>query len=138
MKEKYMEICIKLAIKAAKKNEVPVGAIIVKDNKIISKSFNLREKKHDIMAHAEILAIKLASKRLKRWNLSDCCLYVTLKPCSMCNNVINQSRIKEVHYLCEKMDYKKEYNKTNYFCVDNNSLKTHYLEILSSFFRRKR
>ena len=50
MKEKYMEICIKLAIKAAKKNEVPVGAIIVKDNKIISKSFNLREKKHDIMA----------------------------------------------------------------------------------------
>ena len=64
MDNKYIEKCIKLAKKAAKKNEVPIGALIIKNNQIISKAYNLREKRKDIMAHAEVLAIKKASKKL--------------------------------------------------------------------------
>ena len=107
----YFKICVNLAKIAAKKGEVPIGAIIVYNNKIIAKSYNLREKKHDIMAHAEILAIKKASKRLKRWNLSDCDMYITLKPCSMCVSVIKQARLRNIFYLYDKLDYKKEYDK---------------------------
>lgn len=136
--EEYFEECISLAKIAAKKKEVPIGAVLVKDNKIISKAYNLREKKHDITAHAEILAIKRGSKRLKRWNLSDCELYVTLKPCSMCENVIKQSRIRKVHYLYEKLDYKKEYNKTLFSYDFDSNLSKYYGEILTSFFAKKR
>ncbi len=138
MERKYFEICFDLAKKASKIEEVPIGAIIVQNGKIIAKSYNLREKRHDITAHAEILAIKKASKKLKRWNLSDCCLYVTLKPCSMCNSIINQSRIKNVYYLYEKLDYKKEYNKTLYQYCEQDQLSDSYGELLSSFFARKR
>ena len=112
--ENYFNICIKLAVKASKKGEVPIGAIVVYNKKIIAKAFNLREKRHDITAHAEVLALKKASKTLKRWNLSDCELYVTLKPCSMCESILKQSRIKNVYYLCEKLSFKKEFEKTNF------------------------
>lgn len=138
MQQKYIEECIKLAKIAFKKNEVPIGAIIVKNNKIISKGYNLREKKKDITAHAEILAIKKASKKLKSWNLSDCILYVTLKPCSMCENIISQSRIKEVYFLCEKLSYKKEYNKTTYQQINQKKKEEEYKYLLSIFFKDKR
>lgn len=138
MESKYFEICVKLAKKAAKKGEIPVGAIIVHNSKIISKAYNLREKKRDITAHAEILAIKKAAKSLKRWNLSDCELYVSLEPCSMCNTVINQSRIHKVSYLCKKLNYKKEYNKTEFTHFSSDSLSSIYQGILSSFFYNKR
>ena len=136
--QSYFNICINLAEKAFKKGEVPIGAIIVKDGKIIAKSYNLREKKHDITAHAEILAIKLASKKLKRWNLSDCELYVTLKPCSMCESVIKQARIYNVYYLYEKLSTKKEYNKTNFYYKNDEILSKKYGNLLSSFFSDKR
>lgn len=138
MDEKIYKICIKLAEKAAKIGEVPIGAVIVHNDKIIAKNYNLREKKHDITAHAEILAIKCASKLLKRWNLCDCDLYVTLKPCSMCESVIKQARIKHVYYLNEKLSYKKEYNKTLFYNKKNEELEKCYSELLSSFFRNKR
>lgn len=138
MEKKFFETAIKLARKASKCGEVPIGAVIVYHGKILSNAYNLREKKHDITAHAEILAIKKAAKRLKRWNLCDCELYVTLRPCSMCNNVINQSRIKSVYYLCEKLDYKKEYNRTNYSYCDLGELTSDYLKILKAFFSNKR
>lgn len=135
MNEKYMMIAIKEAEKAYKKNEVPVGAIIVQNNKVIAKSFNTREKTHNILGHAEINTIKKASKKLRTWKLDGCEMYVTLKPCSMCETVIKQSRIKNVYYILDKLDFKKEYDKTNFkkleFC--NN-----YLEILNQFFRNKR
>ena len=136
--EKYFKLCLNLAKKAALLGEVPIGAIIVCNEKVIAKAYNLREKKRDITAHAEILAIKKASKRLNRWNLSDCTLYVTLKPCSMCESIINQSRIKEVYYLADKLDYKKEFSKTSYqhFLIDD--LTSEYLKVLSSFFSKKR
>lgn len=138
MQQKYFRECIKLAEKAAKRGEVPIGAIIVNDNRILSKGYNLREKKHNIIAHAEVLVIQKAAKKLKRWNLSDCTLYVTLKPCTMCENIINQSRIKKVYYLCDKLDYKKEYKKTTYQHYCNENLQIYYQKQLSQFFSHKR
>lgn len=130
--------CIKLAQKAAKKNEVPIGAIIVIKGKIIAKGYNKREKKHDILGHAEIMAIKKAAKRLKTWKLEECELYVTLKPCTMCEAVIKQSRIKKVYYLVEKPEEKKEFSKTTFEKQDNKGLEDEYKEILSAFFKKKR
>lgn len=136
--ENYFNICIKLAVKASKKGEVPIGAIVVYNKKIIAKAFNLREKRHDITAHAEVLALKKASKTLKRWNLSDCELYVTLKPCSMCASIIKQSRILNVYYLYDKQSIKKEYDKTNFYYKNDDSLTKKYGKLLSSFFLDKR
>lgn len=128
----------KLSIKASKKDEVPVSALIVYKNKIIAKAFNKKKIKNDITAHAEILCIKKAAKKLKSWNLSECDLYVSLKPCSMCFEIINQSRIKNVYYLLEKPDYKHEFNKTNYKKMNNKEYSTSYQHLLSTFFKNKR
>ncbi len=92
----YMEKALKLAKKAMKKGEVPVGALVVCNNRIVSKGYNLREGKNDSIAHAEIIAIKKACKKLGRWRLSDCTLYVTLEPCPMCAGAIINSRIERV------------------------------------------
>ena len=99
MDPKIQKLLLKLAKRAARKSEIPVSAVVVNNNKIISCSYNKKEQKKDITAHAEILAIKKAAIRLKRWNLSDCILYVSLKPCAMCYEVIKQSRIKKVVYF---------------------------------------
>ena len=98
MNEKYMEIAYLEAKKAYKKMEVPVGAVIVKDNKVISKAHNLTETKNDCTKHAEIIAIKKASKKLKNWRLIDCDLYVTLEPCTMCAGAISLARIKNLYF----------------------------------------
>ena len=89
-----------LALDIAKQSEgeIPVGAIIVKDGKVIASACNSREKENDITAHAEILAIKQASKFLNNWRLDGCELYVTLEPCPMCGWAILQSRIKSVYF----------------------------------------
>lgn len=84
MEEKFMKEALKEAKKAAEKLEVPVGAIIVKDGKIIARAHNLKETKNDTTKHAEILAIAKASKKLNSWRLTDCEMYVTLEPCTMC------------------------------------------------------
>ena len=95
MQERFYREIIKLSKKAYKKNEVPVGAIIVKNNKIIAKAYNKIEKNHDVTMHAEILTIKKASKKLKNWRLNECEMYVTLEPCKMCSSAIELSRIKK-------------------------------------------
>lgn len=134
MNEKYMEIAYLEAKKAYKKMEVPVGAVIVKDNKVISKAHNLTEKKNDCTKHAEIIAIKKASKKLKNWRLIDCDLYVTLEPCEMCKGAISLSRIKNVYFSVKKED-KKTKDTCNYiFKSDNNKC----LELLKSFFNKLR
>ena len=92
----FMRIALSLAEEAAKEGEVPVGAIIVKDNEIIGKGFNRREKKLDVTSHAEIEAIKEAAAHLGSWRLSGCTLYVTLEPCLMCSGAILQSRLQRV------------------------------------------
>lgn len=92
----YMKLALKQAQKAMKKDEVPVGAVIVHKGKVIASAGNARETKKDPLAHAEILAIKKASKKLGGWRLPDCSLYVTLEPCPMCAGAIINSRIDNV------------------------------------------
>lgn len=96
-KEKFMKEALKEAKKAYEKLEVPVGAVIVKDGKIISRAHNLKETKKDTTKHAEILAIEKASKKLGAWRLLDCEMYVTLEPCSMCAGAMINSRIKKLY-----------------------------------------
>ena len=96
-KEKFMKEALKEAKKAYDKLEVPVGAVIVKDGKIIARSHNQKETKFDTTKHAEILAIQKASKKIEAWRLLDCEMYVTLEPCSMCAGAIINSRIKKVY-----------------------------------------
>ena len=97
MEEKFMKEALKEAQKAYNKLEVPVGAVIVKDGKIIARAHNQKETKTDTTKHAEILAIQKASKKLESWRLIDCEMYVTLEPCSMCAGAIINSRIKKVY-----------------------------------------
>lgn len=96
--EKFMEKAIEVAEEAASIGEVPIGAIIVKDGEIISTGYNLRETEQRSVAHAELLAIDEACKALGTWRLSECTLYVTLEPCSMCSGAIVLSRIDRVVY----------------------------------------
>ena len=96
-KEKFMKEALKQAKKAYDKLEVPVGAVIVKDGKIIARAYNQKEEKNDTTNHAEIMAIKKASKKLNSWRLLDCDMYVTLEPCSMCAGALIQSRIRKVY-----------------------------------------
>ena len=138
MKEKYFDLLISLARKAAKHNEVPISAIIVKDDKLIAKAYNKRVKKHDVLNHAEVMVIKKASKKLKDWRLFDCELYVTLKPCSICEAIIKQSRIKNVYYLLEKPENKKEYSKTKFTKTNLCTYEQKYEYILHNFFQKKR
>ena len=92
----YMELALKEARKT--KNDIPVGAIVVKDGKVISSACNTKEDENDITSHAEISALKQASKVLDNWRLEDCDMYVTLEPCPMCGWAILQSRIKNLYF----------------------------------------
>jgi len=105
MNEFYMNRAIKEAKKAYKYEEVPVGAVIVKDNKIIAKSFNKKEKTKNVTKHAEIIAIEKACKKLKNWRLDDCEIYITMEPCMMCSGAIQQSRIKKIVYGVKNENY---------------------------------
>ena len=95
--EKFMKEALKEAQKAYEKLEEPVGAVIVKDGKIIARAHNQKETKKDTTKHAEMLAIQKASKKLESWRLIDCEMYVTLEPCSMCAGAIINSRIKKIY-----------------------------------------
>lgn len=93
---KYMKAALNEAKKAYMLNEVPVGAVIVKDDKIIARAHNLREKTNNAISHAEILCINKACKKLKSWRLEGCTMYVTLEPCLMCAGALTQCRIEKV------------------------------------------
>jgi tRNA(adenine34) deaminase len=103
MKQEFMKIAIKEARKTH--SDIPVGAIIVKDGKIIAQAFNTKEKDNDITSHAEILALRKASKVLSNWRLENCDLYVTLEPCPMCGWAILQSRIKNIYFGSYDVNY---------------------------------
>ncbi|MFI3212672.1 MAG: tRNA adenosine(34) deaminase TadA [Eubacteriales bacterium] len=94
--EKYMKQAIKLAMKAYDLGEVPIGCIIVHDDKVIGRGYNRRNTDKNTLAHAEISAINKASKKIGDWRLEDCTLYVTLEPCQMCSGAIVQARIPKV------------------------------------------
>ncbi len=94
--EKYMQLAIAQAQRAAELGEVPVGAVIVKDDVVISAAFNAPISRHDPTAHAEVLAMRAAAQALGNYRLAGCSLYVTLEPCTMCTGAIFHARIKEV------------------------------------------
>lgn len=93
---KFMTAALKEAQKSYKKEEIPVGAVIVKDGNIIARGHNLKERKKDTTNHAEIIAIRKASKKLKSWRLTGCTMYVTLEPCTMCAGGLIQARLDKV------------------------------------------
>lgn len=98
--EKYMSFALTQAMKAYKLNEVPIGCIIVYKDEIIGRGYNRRVIDKNTLSHAELNAIKKASKKLGDWRLDDCEMYVTLEPCQMCSGAIVQSRIKKVYIGC--------------------------------------
>ncbi len=140
MEQKFMKEALIEAKKAYDKQEIPVGAVIVKNGKIISRAHNLKETKQTATAHAEILAIQKANKKLNNWRLVDCDIYVTLEPCDMCMGAILSSRIKNIYIGTldpkkkEKIDinkYKEEYD-TN---IEYGIMQEKSEEILKNFFK---
>lgn len=100
MKNQYMKEAIKQAKKAYAIDEVPIGCVIVYDGKIIARGYNRRTTDKNTLSHAELNAIRKASKKLGDWRLDDCEMYVTLEPCQMCAGAIVQARIKKVYIGC--------------------------------------
>jgi tRNA(adenine34) deaminase len=97
---RYMNLALEEASKAAGRGEVPVGAVVVRDHRVIAREHNRREELQSVLAHAELLAIEQASRYLGRWRLSDCQLYVTLEPCVMCVGAVVQARIGRLIFGC--------------------------------------
>ena len=136
---KVLKVMLKEAQKALKKDEVPVGCVIVKNNKIISRAHNSKQRTHKCINHAEILAIIRAERKLKDWRLKDCVLYVTLEPCKMCKEVIKQSRISKVYYLLPSKFSNEENKEINYKEIEKCfKEKKEYLLQIQSFFNNKR
>ena len=91
-----MNLALKEAKKAYIKGEIPIGAVIVKNGKVISRGYNLKESKNNTIKHAEIVAIEKACAKIKNWRLIDCTIYITMFPCPMCASAINQARISKI------------------------------------------
>lgn len=145
--EKYMCLALKEAEKSALLDEVPVGAIIVKDNKVIARGHNLREKSNDPTAHAEIVAIRKACKKLNSWRLEGCTMYVTIEPCSMCAGTLLWARIKRIVYgakdpkggaICSSFSLFESKNINHHPNITGGILENECSNIIVSFFRKKR
>ena len=136
MDQYYMQVAFKEAYKALKHNEVPVGAVIVKNGKIIAKAYNKREKTNDVTKHAEIIAISKACKKIKNWRLEGCTIYVTMEPCMMCCGAIEQSRISKVVYGAKNDNF----GNLDKISIKNISqeLEVECKKIVCDFFKNKR
>ena len=137
--QEYINEVIMLAAKAKKKNEVPVGALIICNNKIISKAYNLKNKFKTATRHAEIIAIEKANRKKNTWRLDDCVMLVSLEPCMMCAGAILESRIKKVYCLL------KRENECSIKWMRENGIEVKIIEddirsllLLKSFFEKKR
>ncbi len=119
-KENFMKLAIKEAQKARNKDEVPIGAVIVKDGKVISRGHNLRESKQNSLKHAEIIAIDKACEKMNNFRLEDCDLYVTVEPCLMCSGAIVQSRIRKVYFGTRDEKYGAVTSVANAFDITSN------------------
>jgi len=137
MNEYYMKLAIQQAKKAYKYEEVPVGAVIVKNNKIIAKAYNKKEKTKNVAKHAEIIAISKACKKLKNWRLDDCEIYVTMEPCMMCCGAIEQSRIKKIIYGVKNENYGSTELLKNVEIISQVCEKE-CRELVQSFFKKRR
>ena len=144
--EKYMKEAIKQAKKAYALGEVPIGCVIVYEDKIIGRGYNRRVTDKNTLSHAELNAIKKASKNLGDWLLDDCEMYITLEPCVMCAGAIIQARIPEVYYGAYDYRFGAHISKTNLFDLQlNHSVKINggILEdecknLISQFFKELR
>lgn len=146
-KNKYMLLALKEAQKAYDKLEIPVGAVIVKDGKVIARGHNIKEDKKDTTKHAEMIAIQKASKKLENWRLIDCEMYVTLEPCSMCAGAIINSRIKKIYIgtMDEKtgacgsvLNLLKDYKFNHNVEIEYGIMKLECESILKQFFKNLR
>lgn len=147
MQEKFMKEALKEAKKAYNKLEIPVGAVIVKNDKIIARAHNIKEEKKDTTKHAEIIAIQKASKKLETWRLNDCEMYVTLEPCAMCAGAIIQARLKKVYIgtMDEKtgacgsvLNLFKDYKFNHIVELETGILQEECEKILKNFFKELR
>jgi tRNA(adenine34) deaminase len=142
----FMKAALEQARLALEKEEVPIGAVIVKDGKIIAEAYNLKESLKDPTAHAEIIAIRKACELLDNWRLTGCSMYVTLEPCAMCASAIAQSRIRNLYIGTPDIDGGACGSIINVVENDqiNNHVNVHWTynqecsDILSNFFRGRR
>lgn len=145
-KEFFMREALKEAKKAYKKEEIPVGAVIVKEGKIIARGHNLKELKNSSISHAEILAINKANKKLNAWRLGNCEMYITLEPCMMCMGAIINSRIKKIYIgtldpktgACESVINIENYKFNHVVEIETGILKDECEYILKDFFKMLR
>ena len=145
--DKFLEVAFNEAKKSLDLDEIPVGAVIVKDGVIISKGHNLKETNNTVLDHAELIAINSASKILNNWRLIDCDLYVTLEPCEMCASAIKQARISNIYCALSNDDEKIHHNVLNILNNDKSNPKvslfndlnpSYSKDILNRFFVDKR
>lgn len=145
--EHFMSLALALAEKAEKNNEIPVGAVVVANDKVIGEGFNQSIMNHDPSAHAEMIAVRSAAKTIENYRMLDCTLYVTLEPCPMCAGLLVHSRIKRVVYGAAD---EKTGAAGSVFSLTHSDKLNHQLEVtsgilakecstmLSNFFKRRR
>ena len=147
MNREFLDLAFELAEKAFNLDEVPIGAVIVKDNKIIGCGYNQKESNNSVLKHAELIAIEEASKNLNNWRLDDCNIYVTLDPCPMCASAIKQARIKNVYSALNNTDEKYLEIIEKIFIGDNTNPSVNFISnlavdksknLLNSFFKKQR
>ena len=145
--EYYMNKALSCAIKGYKNDEVPVGAIMVYQGKIIASAYNQKDSMNNVLKHAELICIEKASKKLKNWRLNGCTLFVTLEPCPMCASALQQARVDKVVYGTPSTNNKNHYLVDKIFSeVDINQsisyvggiLQEKCGNLLSDFFEKKR
>ncbi len=146
LRNKYMRAAFKEAEKAFDKDEVPVGAVVVFEGKIIAKDHNRRETKQAFHAHAEFLAMQKAAKKIGSWRLEACDIYVTMEPCPMCAGAMIQSRVRSIHYATKDpksgahtsiLDlFNHPFN--HHVIVTNGTMEKECRELIQSFFRKLR
>ena len=145
--EKYMKMAIAQAKKAWKIDEVPIGCVIVFQDKVIARGYNRRNTDKNTLSHAELNAIRKASRKLGDWRLDDCEMYITLEPCQMCSGAIVQSRIKKVYIGCMNpkagcagsvLNLLQDEKFNHKVIIENGILEEECSNMLKSFFRELR
>lgn len=147
MEKKYLDLAFFYANVAFMNDEIPVGAVIVKNNSVISYGYNFKESENSVFGHAELMAIRNAEKVFNNWRLNDCDIYITLDPCPMCASAIKQSRIKNVYSALNNDDSDNFSIICNIFKADKNNSSVNFISnldsrrsqiLLKSFFQKKR